>query len=214
MKKMTIVALAALLSASMAFAGMGINWMQGGGWMVAHDGDLDDGPGGAENNAVLWQLIYAGANETIDDVDLTGTDYLSGDDELLASRLVPQGGGTASDETDWDEWLTSQGGNTVFQDMAWTKTEEGQYSGAYVYQRLFEGETPAAGMYYFESDLFEFSTSYAEGSAPDDFGFDVEGNGVAFDKQIPETPEIPEPATMSLLGLGALAMVIRRKLRK
>ena len=30
-----------------------------------------------------------------------------------------------------------------------------------------------------------------------------------------DTPsEIPEPATLSLLGLGALAMVLRRKLRK
>ncbi len=28
------------------------------------------------------------------------------------------------------------------------------------------------------------------------------------------TPQVPEPATMSLLGLGALAMVLRRKLRK
>ena len=28
------------------------------------------------------------------------------------------------------------------------------------------------------------------------------------------TPAVPEPATMSLLGLGALAMVLRRKLRK
>ena len=26
--------------------------------------------------------------------------------------------------------------------------------------------------------------------------------------------QVPEPATMSLLGLGALAMVLRRKLRK
>ena len=29
-----------------------------------------------------------------------------------------------------------------------------------------------------------------------------------------QTPAVPEPATMSLLGLGALAMVLRRKLRK
>ena len=29
-----------------------------------------------------------------------------------------------------------------------------------------------------------------------------------------QTPSVPEPATMSLLGLGALAMVLRRKLRK
>jgi hypothetical protein len=30
----------------------------------------------------------------------------------------------------------------------------------------------------------------------------------------PGAAPIPEPATMSLLGLGALAMVLRRKIRK
>ena len=219
MKKMTIVALAAMLSASMAFAGMGVSW-SAGGWMVTHDGDIDEGPGGAELNAVYWQFIYAGANNAIDDVDLTGTDYLSGDDKLLASRLIPVIGseegatGTASDGTEWDAWVSPYDGSTVFQDLAWTKTEEGEYSGKYVYQRLFEGETPAAGMYYFETDVFEFNAAFAEGSAPDEFNYDVNGEGVRFDKQLPSTPEIPEPATMSLLGLGALAMVIRRKLRK
>jgi hypothetical protein len=37
----------------------------------------------------------------------------------------------------------------------------------------------------------------------------MDGFGVA-----PTTTAIPEPATMSLLGLGALAMVLRRKIRK
>ena len=32
--------------------------------------------------------------------------------------------------------------------------------------------------------------------------------------QVAAAPAVPEPATMSLLGLGALAMVLRRKLRK
>lgn len=39
--------------------------------------------------------------------------------------------------------------------------------------------------------------------------------GVAFDNvSLGVTTAIPEPATMSLLGLGALAMVLRRKIRK
>ena len=208
MKKMTIVALAAMLSASMAFAGMGVNWSQGG-WMVAHDGDLDDGPGGAENNAVLWQFIYAGDDNVMGDVSLDASkDYLSGDDQLLASRLVPQGGGSAADGTKWDNWLIMDSGNPNYEDLTWSA------DGKYVYQRLFEGETPAAGMYYFETDLFEYTKTYDTGSAMDDFFFDPEGAGVKFNKQIPGEPVIPEPATMSLLGLGALAMVIRRKLRK
>lgn len=37
---------------------------------------------------------------------------------------------------------------------------------------------------------------------------------ITFDGDIQAATSVPEPATMSLLGLGALAMVIRRKLRK
>lgn len=37
---------------------------------------------------------------------------------------------------------------------------------------------------------------------------------MTFDGTIQEATAVPEPATMSLLGLGALAMVIRRKLSK
>lgn len=37
---------------------------------------------------------------------------------------------------------------------------------------------------------------------------------MTFDGKVQEATSVPEPATMSLLGLGALAMVLRRKLRK
>ncbi|MBR4190045.1 MAG: PEP-CTERM sorting domain-containing protein [Kiritimatiellae bacterium] len=212
MKKFLITALALVAGVSMAMAGMGISWGDGGGWMVEFGGDINSGPGVADNNAVLWQLIYAGEDNAANDIDLAGKNYLSGDDELLADRNIPAGGGSAADGTSWDGWLMQQSGNTLYEDLSF----DGK--GSYVYQRIFQG-TPAAGSYYYETDLFAFNSGYAGGGqASDLFYYDPNTSGLAVDKQIPgeppEPPQIPEPATMSLLGLGALAMVLRRKLSK
>ena len=51
-------------------------------------------------------------------------------------------------------------------------------------------------------------------TAPSDKGWNQDGAYTATFTVSGATPAVPEPATMSLLGLGALAMVLRRKLRK
>lgn len=204
MKKFMITVLALLAAASVSMAGIGVSWDNGEGWAIEIGADPDEGPGVADNSDVLWQLIYAGADEKADPIDLADANYLSGDDELLADRLIPAGGGDCADGTSWDGWLMYQGGSAaLYQDTSFAGT------GTYVYQRIFQG-TPEPGSYYYETDLFQFNPNYAGGGqAPDVFGY-AEG-AVEVDQQI---PSVPEPATMSLLGLGALAMVIRRKLRK
>lgn len=208
MKKFLITAFALMAGVSVAMAGMGISWSNGGGWMVENGADLDDGPGIAENNSVIWQLIYAGENNVADPVDVDAVSYLSGDDQLLASREIPAGGGTASsDNTVWTDFLMRKtGGNATYEDLDWAGT------GDYVYQRIFQG-APTEGSFYFETELFEYNKSYVGGGqAADVFGY-ASGEGVEANRTV-GGGQVPEPATMSLLGLGALAMVIRRKLRK
>ncbi len=214
MKKVLIAALALMVGASLSLAGMGIQW-SANGWMAEYGGNVNDGPGVADNNNVIWQLIYAGADNTANAPDLSAApNYLSGDDELLADRQIPAGGGTAADGSSWDGWLMQQGGETVYEDLDWNTAGS-------VYQRIWQG-TPSVddGGYYFETALFNIDTGYAGGgAAPQEFNYDPDGNGVVVDNYIPgegpgPQPQVPEPATMSLLGLGALAMVLRRKLRK
>ena len=211
MKKVLIAAVALMMGASISLAGMGITWAPGGGWMVEYGGDVNEGPGVLENNDVLWQLIYAGADNVANAPDLSAANYLSGDDELLADRTIPAGGGAAADGTSWDTWLMQESGIAKYEDLAWTT--EGS-----LYQRIWQGTPSVAdGGKYFETGLTAIDTAYATGSASQELYYDPDGNGVAVNNYIPGSgpePQVPEPATMSLLGLGALAMVLRRKLRK
>ena len=215
MKKVLIAAVALMMGASLSLAGMGVTWDAGGGWLVAY-GETVDGAGVLQDNNVIWQLIYS-ADDVANAPNLAAAPYLAGDDELLASREIPAAGSggtsTASDGTAWDEWLTFQSGDTAYQDLSWDRA-------GYVYQRIWQG-TPSVedGGYYFETTPVAIDTAYATGSATQELYYDAAGNGVAVDNYIPgegpgPQPQVPEPATMSLLGLGALAMVLRRKLSK
>ncbi|MDR0994076.1 MAG: PEP-CTERM sorting domain-containing protein [Verrucomicrobiota bacterium] len=67
-----------------------------------------------------------------------------------------------------------------------------------------------AGM---DGQELEFYYAAVDDSTAGQIAWDNNGNA-NYSTTLAVTPSIPEPATMSLLGLGALAMVLRRKLRK
>ena len=206
--KKTLMALFALaLCASVASAGVGINWGTGFGIFDHTETDLVGGSAALlDSYSAIWQLIYAGPDGAINEPDYNqigggNGDYVTGDDVVWAQREITQGGGTAADGTSWDNWMTKQGGNVTYEDLAWTTAGS-------VYQRIFEG-TPGPLTWWGDSQLFTFNHNFAEGGMPDELYMDSATGGWQPTQQFP--PPIPEPATLSLLGLGALALIRRKR---
>ena len=211
MKKILLALFVLAIAAAPALAATGVS-IQWDTYFGAYTHDATDltslsGPFMLDNYSVTWQLIYAGANDAADDPDTSlggagiADDYVTGDDVVWASRVFSMGNGNASDGTVWTTDLYWSSGNRQYNDSTFMT------AGDYIYQRIFEG-TPAAGSYYYDSDLESLVISPTDAQMS---YLDVAG-GMTSGIQGDETfAAIPEPATMSLLGLGALVMAIRRR---
>jgi hypothetical protein len=208
MKKTLMAIFALALSATMASAGVAIVWSTFYGIYDHTETDLVGGSAALlDSYSAIWQLIYAGADGVANPADWEQTggangDYVTGDDVVWAQREIDKGGSTAADGTVWDNWMINQGGNQTYEDLGWSTPGS-------VYQRIFEG-TPGPNTWWGDSQLFTFTETYAGGGAqPDYFFIDSGTAGWQPTQQFP--PPIPEPATLSLLGLGALALIRRKR---
>jgi hypothetical protein len=206
MKKL-LIALSALAIATAAYAGYGIDWTT---MVGAYSHEATDLTGSdyalLDSYSVTWQLIYAGADNIANPINLSNPGWVSGDDVVWATRTITQGGGTATEDgTIWDNWMTHQAGgaDAIAYNTTWTG------AGSYVFQRVYEG-TPAPGTWFYETTLFAFNKNYDGMGAADFFPVDSSTQGFKPNQQIPGAP-IPEPATLSLLGLGALALIRRKR---
>ena len=208
MKKLSLVLASLLVASAMAWAN-DVAWLINWGAYTHDATDLESQDSGAilDSYDVLWQLIYAGADTKIDpvDVDNSAKGYVSGDDEVVGTRLYSNGS-----SGDFDNYLFTEDPASAVTTLSYVYSESNPY---WVYQRIYESQTPEAGTYYYESELTLLDSRYDFGSQTIALG--PEESGIKANNQIPGgEPTVPEPATMSLLGLGALAMVLRRKLRK
>ncbi len=202
MKKFLVVATVLIMSVAATLANQVQWWVPYG--MFDHEAtdlvDVTTGDGIMNKYDVLWQLIYAGPNQVADEVVAGNPGLVSGDDEVIGSRLLSQGDAT------FDNWLYTDNTDATSIDLPYVYSETDPY---YVFQRVYESSEPVKGTYYYQSDLVLLGTDYDTGlqNIPLSNNFDsgTQPNLVV---------GVPEPATMSLLGLGALAMVLRRKLRK
>ena len=212
MKKF-IAVLAGIVVASVAYANVwNIKW----GIMDAlspEDMDGDESPLLMADYSVTWSLVYG------DNVSVAADGTLVG--ASLIDSMEAAAGATSMG------WTDGPRSGTYTQKLSGMGTyygSTGLSTPQSVYQYIFISGT--SGDYYWLSDVLSVTPGDPDGDTPlgPPKGWDPEleigpvGGTSEYQTdswtKVSSQPTIPEPATMSLLGLGALAMVLRRKLRK
>ena len=216
MKKIAVLA-ALVMAATASFGAINIQWSNYG-FLSGVDGKTY---ATEDATKILWELVYtAGDSITAPTLDeKTGAITYASGDEVLSSRLWEKGSDeiTVTDNVksypasesplkmDLD-YATIASGDASYVNKDYTKASGGIY--AAVFQYCSDGKVFMA--------LTELNTGINwdnKMSAADKVNFNM-SDDVKIATPLGTFTPVPEPATMSLLGLGALAMVIRRKLSK
>ena len=144
MKKLCLIGVVLMMAIAPAFAEVepAVVWMAGYG-VFAHNSpelvvDNDNYIGVAQDTSVLWQLIWAGPNNVADDIDLSATGFISGDDLVIGSRTIAQGGSDVFDSTLFtDDESTLKTFKSDFVSVMGETTYNENASSLYVFQRVF-----------------------------------------------------------------------------
>lgn len=198
MKKILASAAVATLVSLSASAGVNIQWYVPYGVYPQGAADItasSPGTGLLANNGsgqTILQLIWCGANNSIDAVDAnnSGSGYVGGDDQVWASFTAVNGAGA-------NEWAQPD----VLQNYV-----NATFTSGFVYMRVFQDATPAAGEYYTETSTLAVANRGSDISESQVLTLGTDSAGVST-----ETLIVPEPSAVMLAGLGALVLAIRRR---
>ena len=215
MKKIAIL-VALAMAATASLGAINIEWSNYGFLSGATDGVYAT----QDADSILWELVYTASDSLATPVLDESTGAISyGSDQVLSSRIW-KNGSTQVDVTDVVSTTTSSqtpltfdldyacfdGGAAAYKNLDYKQSSGGIY--AAVFQYCSNGD-----VYYALTDLNTGINWANEMGAADTVNFNMSDDTTIATK-LGTVTTVPEPATMSLLGLGALAMVLRRKLRK
>lgn len=219
--KKALLAIALVCIATASFGWVGVTWTafklldaNGGGSTTIY--------GNSATTKVLWELVYTTKSSMADPTMNKATGeitYQEGDVTWATRTWTPD----KNTEMHLSEYVMDGVPNlektlTIKYPNGAIKTEGGSdykndsltLSSGQVYAAVFQ-YLEDGSVYWATTGLGEFGTN--EMVPTPSLGGDAWSEPVTLSYFGKVTP-VPEPATMSLLGLGALAMVIRRKLRK
>ena len=229
MKKSAMLMLA-LMVASATYGGIGVSWSNRG-FLSYNDTDGSlYATKDADTVRILWDLVYTTSKTDItaptlaEDTTIDAENPINyGTDQVLSRREWTPGCETAgvddiyksatpSDTAlKWNEKYASvTGGKTTYLNFDFSETPGGLY--AAVFQFMTDGN-----VYYQLSPLvtnLKWDRTASTLDTPETVNMHTGREDTLIANHLGKITQVPEPATMSLLGLGALAMVIRRKLRK
>jgi hypothetical protein len=217
MKKIAIMA-ALAVAATTTFGAISINW-DAYGFLSGADSSKYASQDGVK---LVWDLVYTTASSITAPTYDEGTSSIkyASTDTVLSRRTWEEG----STEMKVDDLVTSATASSS--PLVWDVDGGCIDTGSKTYKN-YDDTRDAGGIYaavfQYMSDgtiytaMTELNSNINWAATPTGGSDKVSFNSKA-DTQIStllyKPTVVPEPATMSLLGLGALAMVIRRKLRK
>lgn len=216
MKKIAVLA-ALAMAATASFGAINVQWSNYGFLSGADSSTYAT----QDATKILWELVYTpGSSITTPTLnDSTGEITYGENDEVLSSRLWEKGSAdiTVTDRVASDPasqspltmdlaYATIAAGDASYVNKDYVQSAGGIY--AAVFQYMSDGSV------YFETTALNSAINWDNKmSAADKVNFNM-SDDVQIANYLGQVTEVPEPATMGLLGLGALAMVIRRKLSK